>query len=160
MLESPYHLSVQVRASLRTLNCQRAIAGSRIPKKGLQTKCQPHGQELATKQIGSLVANRKLAAHMICAWRRIGAQSQHACTTQASASPPGTDHRERVASSSLRAVSIGRSFNISMHARAPPRKCNCLARSWVSEQSQRPLQNVSVLKPWIGDRRECNFRCA
>ena len=74
-------------------------------------------------------ASEAHAAHMIYAWRWIGAQSQHGCATQASASPPRADHKERVASALLRAVSIGSSYSISMHVRVLLKKCNCLARS-------------------------------
>ena len=74
-------------------------------------------------------ASEAHAAHMIYAWRWIGAQSQHGCAAEASASPPGSGHKERVASASLRAISIGRSYTISMHVRVQPKKNNCLARS-------------------------------
>ena len=74
-------------------------------------------------------ASEAHAAHMIYAWRWIGAQSQHVRATQASASPPGAGHKERVASTSLCATSIVRSYSISMHVRVQPKRCNCLARS-------------------------------
>ena len=58
----------------------------------------------------------------------IGAQSQHGCATQASVPKPRLVHTDRMTSSCC-AVSVGRLYNISMRAKAPPTNFNRSARS-------------------------------
>ena len=108
----------------------------------LQFRRRSHGQELATK---------RLMTHPLCIVSlsrsrhggAIGAQSQQGCAIQASGSKPRPVHTDRMASSCC-AVSVGRLYNISMHARAPPTNFNRSARSRMPQTIAAEVYNTNV----------------